>query len=245
MLRYGKRIPVKRIHPFVTIFLLVICLSAKADLPIFGNAPDGNGSAYDVSWYNYTSSGGAVAFTPDQNITLSSVTVWLQGYTGQNGLSLDAAIYNNFQGQPGQEIDVLTSPEPNDGSISAFNFSSSSGSTVLDAGDEYWLLLYGNGTNPMDPTGCHWEEGGSPTGAAAYDGTQGFYEPYTDTPAFTINAVPEPGVGSLVALGLLLGLGRLLSKRAKARLQALQLLPFASSRKRRRQCESSTKLMGF
>jgi hypothetical protein len=195
---------------------LTTYLSAKADQPVFGNAPDGGGTAYYASWYEYTSSGGAVAFTPTTNITVSSVTLWLTDYNGQNGMSLDAAICNNFEGGPGQAVENFSAPTPNNGSTSAFTFDSSSGPTTLDAGQEYWLLVYGMGTNPSMPVGAMWDEGQTPGGAAAYDGTQGFNEPSSETPAFTVNEVPEPSVDKLICIPLLFVFGRMLHARWKS-----------------------------
>jgi hypothetical protein len=191
------------------------CVSAKADRPVFGNHPNGGGPAYNLAWYDYMSSGGEVGFTPYADMTISSVTVWLTGYDGADGLTFDAAIYNNFYGQPDFEIANLITPAPNDGSDAAFTFADSSGSTMLDADQEYWLLIYASGTNPSEPVGATWDTGGTPCGNAFYDGSQGFNESYSGTPAFSLNTVPEPGSTCLMGIPLLIWLGAKLYKYRK------------------------------
>jgi hypothetical protein len=192
-----------------------ICVSARADRPVFGNHPSGGGPAYNLTWYDYMSSGGEVGFTPYADMTLSSVTLWLTGYNGDNGLTFDAMIYNNFYGQPGFEVASLIAPTPNDGSDAAFTFTDSSSSTTLETGEEYWLIIYATGTNPSEPVGATWDSGGLPYGDALYDGSQGYNESYSGTPAFTLNTVPEPGSECIMGIPLLIWLGAKLYKDRK------------------------------
>jgi sugar lactone lactonase YvrE len=172
--------------------------------PVFGNSPDW-GNSFEVSWASGISSGGAVGFTPLQNITLSGVTVWLSYYTGQYGQTNIVAIYNNAlsssapANRPGAQITALRGPLPNDGTLAPFTFAYSSGQNVLRTNQEYWLLIEGNGTNPNIEVTSYWDGGGAPAGDVAYDGSVslagGSFEPSSVMPAFTINGtLPPPTV---------------------------------------------------
>jgi len=188
---------------------------AKGD-PILGNAPVA-GDAFSIAYEAGNTWGAAISFTPQQNVDLFSVTVWLTGYTGQNGQSVCAGIWNDanqlepfFPSKPGQEIASLSTPAPNDGSLAAFTFYDSSEPPLLDSDSKYWLLIYGAGG--QSGSSLNWVDGSSPTGGAIYDGSEslaiGNFSPASlTTPAFSIdssseiNPVPEPSTLALAALG--------------------------------------------
>jgi hypothetical protein len=208
----------------------IMSLTAKADVPIFGNSP-GDGTGFDVVVYNQLSlSGGAVEFTPRQNINLSSVTLWLSDYTGQYNQTINAGIYynncgNSFNNQgtatyfPGALVLGLSSPAPNDGSLAPFTFSDPSGSTVLSANTGYWLVVTASGQPGDYLYDSNWVAGETPTGDAVYDRSDnynvnnGTFDSSSVLPAFTLNAVPEPGSAALMGLSFLLLGGCALYKR--------------------------------
>jgi hypothetical protein len=206
-----------KILPGLTVLLL--CLSARADNPVFGNSP-GNGNIFSLAFAAGNTFGGAVLFTPTQNISLSSVTLWLNSYTGQNGIIPSVSIYSSRQQESGNYqlaylIATLNTPAPNDGSTAPFTFTDGPAQTILQANTPYWLFAYGmwDGTTNYAGAYCYWEMGSSPSGGAAFDqadyyanggisGQSGF------PPAFEINVVPEPGTGTLLGISSLFGIAR-------------------------------------
>ena len=174
----------------------------------------------------------AVGFTPPENCTLTSVTLWLTGY---NGLSFGpnpmayqpvVGIYTDvnkseFGGPasgPGDAISLLNTPAANDGSAASFTFDSSAG-LDLQANVNYWLLV--RGTDEYTQAGFTWDGGGNPTGVMTYNGSEKyqtgpFFQPSTATPAFNIDvaAVPEPSTFALLMIPLGLQGARWLRKRA-------------------------------
>lgn len=201
------------------LFLLSVCLPAKADWRVFGNNP-GSGNAFSLAFESGNTFGGAILFTPADDINLSSVTMWLSDYNGQNGIIPSVSVYTSQQQGPGnyvlgQEIAALDTPLPNDGSTAAFDFSNASGSTILDANMAYWLFAYGmwSGTTNYAGAYCYWEAGTSPTGGAAYMQADtyvngSFSGQSSIAPAFAINAVPEPGSAALLGIPALFWIGR-------------------------------------
>jgi hypothetical protein len=197
----------------------------------FGNCPTGGG-VFDFIANGGYSSGAAVAFTPVQNITFGGVTIWLTGYTGKDNYgnsnqSFYAGIYNSYPNSPGnpsqpfQEIASLCAPAPNDGSLAAFTFANLSPTTTLQANTQYWLFVYEDTSGSYNYNDYpQWVAGDSPMGNALYDGSETFssfsFSPSSDTPAFAVNAVPEPGTTSMMALSLLgAGTWALRSRRKK------------------------------
>jgi hypothetical protein len=215
---------------FIAIFLILVCLPAKADQRAFGNSP-GSGNTFSLAFAAGNTFGGAILFTPTQDICLSTVTMWLNDYTGQNGIIPTAGIYNSRQQGSGNyqmaaEIAALDTPAPNDGSTAAFTFSDASGQTMLDANTAYWLFAYGmwDGTTNYAGAYCYWATGSAPTGDAAYNQADyyvngGFSGQSAVPPAFAINAVPEPGFAALLGIPMLLALfrtpGWMLCRRSK------------------------------
>lgn len=216
--------------PMVLVMLLATCLMTKADVPVFGNFPNGS-SGFDIVAYNTSMNiGAAVEFTPLEDIDVSSVTIWLSGYSGIYGQTMYASIcsnnpHNTFgtaANGPGGALLTLTSAAPNDGSLAAFTFS---GSAILSANTSYWLVLDSEETQIAPaPAQADWVGGGAPTGDAIYDGSVVYSylpSPSINTssivPAFTINAVPEPGVAALMSIPLIFGLGRAFFKRQMSR----------------------------
>ena len=216
-------------QPLIVLFLLMVCLPAKADHRVFGNSP-GSGNCFSLAFESGNTFGGAILFTPADNITLSSVTMWLTDYNGQNGIIPSVSIYTSQQQGLGnyvlgQEIAALDTPAPNDGSTAAFNFTNSSGSTLLDANMAYWLFAYGMWTGTTNYAGaiCYWEAGSTPTGDAAYNQADSYVNGSFSgrssiAPAFVINAVPEPGLAALLSIPMLFGISQQLYRRRKAHL---------------------------
>lgn len=206
---------------------LISGLQAKSDVPVFGNCHDDDTSAFGIAASSSgQASGGAVGFTPTEDLSVSSVTLWLNGYTGQNDQSYYAEICENYAYSGGNEpsgivIANFACPTPNNGSTKAFTFTDPTGPVTLDNGQEYWLLIYGVVPSQPGFVSSQWIEGGSPLGNAVYDGAESFagYSFYNSsaTPAFTVNAVPEPGSMTLMIVPAILGAGRKFYKRWKSR----------------------------
>ncbi len=232
----GNKMAVKRTVSFIAGLLCIVALSAKADSPVFGNSL-GNGSAFSLSFASGNTWGGAVLFTPTHNISLSSVTLWLSGYNGQNGITPSVGIYNSYQlpnnlFELGSEVVSLSAPVANNGLTGAFTFSDSS-TTVLKASQNYWLFAYGlwdSSAPNFAGAADYWQAGsGTPTGSAIFDQTDyfnngGLSQAYV-IPAFsindpspaTINPVPEPGTMALLTIPVLFGIGRMLYHREKSK----------------------------
>lgn len=190
---------------------------------IFGNSPM-EGTAFSfVSGGGGVAGGGAVAFTPMRDFSFSSITLWLTGYTGLDMYgNMTQSFYafitddyarqtgdNTYQHQPGSEtVASLSVPAPNDGATAAFTFANLSPTAVLHADTTYWLFIYeSTGGVPNWGHVPEWVSGDAPAGDAVYNGASSFYagmfaSSYA-TPAFTITAVPEPGVTTILVLGLL------------------------------------------
>lgn len=231
---------------FLASLLATVSLSVRADGPIYGNSL-GNGSGFSLVTYNGLSmSGGAVAFTPDENLDLSSVSLWLSGYTGQNGQNIDVSIWGDYNSSPSEPLINFGSASPNDGSLDQFTFSNPSVSlfsglsgTTLSASSEYWLVVTAGGQPGNYIEGASWAGGSDPTGAATDDGVDSYnvygssfdsLDSSSGSPAFSLNGpdgnsvepTPEPGTLSLFSIALLLGTANLLYKRRKAQAEALQ-----------------------
>lgn len=217
------------------VILLAACLMTKADVPVFGNSTNGTSGINIIVRAGSSIQEAAIEFTPLENIDLSSVTVWLSGYNGMYGQTVFAGIYNNSSGNtfgnapniPGNQLLGFTSPAANDGSLASFTFSNPTGtpynptdSTILSANTPYWLLIGATGEpGSYEDDNQLWTIGGTPTGSAVYDGTVIYsvpgpnYNTSSIIPAFTINAVPEPGVAALLSIPVVFGLGRILYRR--------------------------------
>lgn len=221
----------KRSNLIVTLLLSLACLAAKADVPVFGNNPVDSGTALGITVYNGLSlTDGTIEFTPSANIALSSVSLWLSGYTGDYGQSINASIWSSSPcgNLPWTPIANLSTPSANNGSLSEFTFSTAS-SLTLSAGTSYWLMVTASGEPGDYIEGASWVDGTTPTGAATFNGAdnysfnRGSFNPTSVLPAFdlntdspiptNINPVPEPGVGELMVLPLLLGAIRSLYRR--------------------------------
>lgn len=203
---------------------LILCAVASAAPGtraevLFGNINDGSYGYGIYSSYPYPYiTGAAVSFTPTMNFSISSVTLSLADYTQPFGLELlegtdpnNALVVGNF-----------SNPSPNDGSPADFTFD-----TVYDwaggwspcpvnlcAGETYWLFAYGNVTSSGT---IEWMGGTTPEGEANYNGTAiysgdpegGFLVGlYQNSPAFTVNSVPEPSFTAVIMLGAMLLLFR-------------------------------------
>jgi hypothetical protein len=236
---YEKQILVKRRVQFFSALFFITCFTAQADVSVFGNSPSGGSGGLSSGYINPTESYWcAIGFTPQENIDLSSVSIWLSAFNGQNvGVSIalngDNPEFNaggtatNF---PEYGYLDFSSPAPNDGSLAAFTFTNPttgnplvnpSGSTVLLADTEYWLVVVDTG-NPGVGTAVSWVAGETPAGEAMYDGSatdsgeQLAWNTASGLPAFSINTVPEPGSAALVVIPLLLGAGHRLFKARKS-----------------------------
>jgi hypothetical protein len=231
----GNKIAVKRTVSFIAGLVCIAALSAKADSSVFGNSL-GLGSAFSLSFASGNTWGGAVLFTPTKNISLSSVTLWLGGYNGQNGITPSVGIYSTYQLPNhlfglGSEVVSLNAPAANDGSIGAFTFTDSS-PTVLKANQDYWLFAYGSWDSSFPTFGgaaSYWQAGGTAAGNAIFDQADYFNNGGLSQapliPAFSINSnspgninpVPEPGTMALLTIPILFGIGRMLYNREKAK----------------------------
>ena len=207
------------------LIVLLLCFHAKADQRVFGNSP-GSGNCFSLAFESGNTFGGAILFTPAENITLSSVTMWLSNYNGQNGIIPSVSIYTSQQQGPGnyvlgQELAALDTPAPNDGSTAAFDFNNSPGTTILDANMAYWLFAYGMWNGTGNGGICYWATGTSPTGEASYMQADtyingSFSGQSSLAPAFVINTVPEPGTATLLGIPMLLAFGRKLYRNRQA-----------------------------
>ena len=226
------------------VFFLILTLSllpavSPAQSVIFGNSPIDETGFMVLAQSAANGTGGAVAFTPTQDMTVGSVTVWLTGYTGLDlygrmtqsfyaGIYTDNSAYPGFPrfgtaaNQPFQQVLSLSVPSPNDGSLAGFNFANTSPDTTLHADTTYWLFIYANtggSLNINNPP--HWVGGGALTGNAIYNGSDSFafpvgFTPSSAIPAFTINAAPEPGVNALIALSVVCFFGLRFQRRKVA-----------------------------
>lgn len=225
---------VKRNVSIIAGFLFITALAVKAESPVFGNSL-GNGSAFNLSFASGNTWGGAVLFTPTEDISLSSVTLWLSGYNGHNGITPSVAIYDSYElpgnlFEMGSEVVSLNTPRANNGVTGAFTFSDSS-KTVLNAHQDYWLFAYGlwnGGASQPGGAANYWEAGSAPVGSAIFDQSayfiNGSLSPGAAIPAFcinsdspTVNAVPEPGMMTLLTIPLLFGIGRIVYHRANSK----------------------------
>ena len=196
---------IKIISTILTMTFLTGLLEAQGI--ILGNSPNG-GAGFILASDSYVPFGGAIEFTPSQNFSLGSVTVWLIGYTGLDVYGQSNSLYAQIFGDviaypdgphtPGALITFLNIPPTNDGSLTPITLSSPS--IILQANIPYWLLLYAGGAQAS----MEWVGGNNPVGDATYNCSEyfsdyGFY-PSSATPAFTINAVPEPGQTAMITL---------------------------------------------
>lgn len=209
----------------------------------FGNSPVA-GSSFLWSEYNGMAvQGGAVSFTPLQNINVSSITIWLDGFSGANGIQVNAGIYLNQTDSsgifnhgtatsfPSAQILSFTTPAHNDGSLAPFTyfnpvgnpFNNPASSTVLLANTTYWLMILPSGPTGPYANGGDWVAGGTPTGDSVYNGSvyvdryNGKYDASTVMPAFSINGTPLQQVSPVPEPGsvaLLLFLSLILLARA-------------------------------
>jgi hypothetical protein len=198
---------------------LVLSSQAKADV-VFGNSLTGE-AAFQFAADGGIAGGGAVEFTPLEDVTFGSITVWLSGYTGLDmygrknqsfyaGVWIDGHYPGSGNSQPVQQIASLQAPSPNDGTAAAFTFINSSGSTVLSANTSYWLFIYESTSGSFNAGSVpQWLTGGPVSGKAVCNGSASFWNhsftPSSTIPAFAFNSVPEPGPCALLALSLLLG----------------------------------------
>jgi len=142
------------------------------------------------------STGGAVAFKPQQNFNLTSVTLLLREYTGENGQQIKMQLLGNDAGgsRPGDLIsEAFLIPPPNDGSVAEFTFNLPA-NVALQADVIYWIFVYGEITDASFANGAllYWVTGGNPAGGADYVQSllyaQNSFQPSTAIPAFTIKA---------------------------------------------------------
>lgn len=236
------------------IVLAIGCLSMKLEGQVFGNSPD-NGTAFSIVTYNGLSmSGGAVEFTPTENIDLSSVSIWLSGNT--SGQTINASIWSsNPAGTasfnpgtaslfPWAPVISLDAPSHNNGSPAEFSFSDPSKNSILSANTAYWLVITSSGPSGNYIDAASWVNGGTPTGNAIFDGADsynvygGAFDASSALPAFSINPgsgssdsgsgslapVPEPSSMTLMTIPLFLAMGRLLYGRWKSNSQTPKLV---------------------
>jgi hypothetical protein len=208
------------ISAFLTAILLATGLDTRA-LNIISTYPAGG----DDGFYAGTDSpgnywGGAVAFTPQQDFTLTSATVELSGYDGSYGQLASLSIFADLSDpynldMPDQPLYELASGTvaPNDGSQAGFTVDYSGGVTLL-ANTTYWLFVQDASSDGWQGiNGFNWVGGGNPTGDAIYDGSELFavsgFVPSSVTPAFSIDetfaTVPDTGPNMLMSGAAILG----------------------------------------
>ncbi len=188
--------------------------SSKAN-QVFGSLPSGNGG-YGISTEGGNTFGVAVQFTTQQAVDFSSVTLWVSGYTGLDGSSLQLSLLQDTSSMgyscsgPGNIISTATTAA-NSGADAAFNFSLSG---QLQADTTYWLFLYlevpGGGIgSDYGRFNCSWDRGGSSTGNITVNGSEDFADGFdsssfdSDSPAFAFSAVPDlVSTGSAMAVSL-------------------------------------------
>jgi hypothetical protein len=208
----------KRLAQYIAALSFIVCLAAKADIPVFGNTTNSTGYAFQLGLPEVIDGeGGAIEFTPTENIDLSSVTLWLSNYTMQSSSYGGGSLYESPPPSNLNPFDLsylgdFNNATPNNGSIAAFTFELSSGPITLDAGQEYWLIFaasdMGN-SSPTIPLPIYWMDGGAFNGDGTYDASYGYRSPgefssSTAIPAFTINTVPEPSEYALMGAGVVL-----------------------------------------
>lgn len=210
------------ISTFLAATLLTAGLVTEAQ-GIISTYPAGNGAD---SFYVGTDTpgnyeGGAVAFTPQQDYTLTSASVELSGYDGSYGQVASLSIFSDLSEpynayMPDQPGGLLATGivSHNDGSQAGFTVDFS-GELNLSAKSIYWLFVQDTSPNGWQaPNGFYWTVGGDPTGEAAYDGSEAFivsgFSPIIDPPAFSIDGiptdVPEPSQYKLIGVAALAGL---------------------------------------
>jgi hypothetical protein len=167
---------------------------------LLGNSSNG-GAGFVLASDSHVPFGGAIEFTPLQDFNLASITVWLVGYTGLDlsgqpnsiyaEIFSDGTAYPGSLHTPGTLIAFLDIPPPNDGSLAPFTLNLPP--IILSVNTPYWLLLYAGGAE----ANIGWVGGDNPVGNAIYNGSENFYAygfyPSSITPAFRLNAAPEPG----------------------------------------------------
>ncbi len=210
----------------LTVCVLVAPLGAKADT-LLGNPPAGGGDSggFSISTEADNTFGQAVEFTPLQDVSFDSVTLWLNGFTGrgldsgQIGVNLslnlmtDASAYSPpiLAGGPAAVMASADAP-PNDGSDAAFSFDLSGS---LQANTPYWLFAYlcPTGADPADAYNCYWDNAGTTAGDVDINGSAYFVDGsfgalQSGAPAFAlISAVPEPSSPAIAGAMLLISLG--------------------------------------
>jgi hypothetical protein len=158
-----------------------------------------------------------LAFTPQQNLTFDSVSISLANYSvnefyGNLEMSVSVSLSGNGLYQTFNPL-VLTNAFS---ATTCFSFSNPSGTSVLQAGQEYYLELVVSSLGTGDPNSSAnvtWVSGSPLSGDASYDGlytyapTPGFTA--SDPPryfqsggnplAFSVQPVPEPSTYGLLA----------------------------------------------
>ena len=127
----------------------------------FGNSPNGE-LTFNFAESGYNTEGAAVSFTPLENISLASVSVWITGYVGtdyngQQDMTLPGGIYSDnlvqtgpdtYLNEPGDLVVNLRTPSLNSDSTTELTYMNSSPSTIiLQAKTQYWFLIYASGAN--------------------------------------------------------------------------------------------------
>jgi hypothetical protein len=174
-----------------------------------------------------------LAFTPQENMTFDSVSLWLANYTvnefyGDLKMNVHVSLYG-----PGvsEHYTSLVLNNPFSGTTQ-FDFANPTGPAALQANQEYYLELSVGATGSADAmaqANVTWVPGGSLGGNVTYDGlytylpTPGFsvpenaryFEAVGSPNAFSVNPVPEPSTFGLMGIaGAVLVAARLRRKQA-------------------------------
>lgn len=199
-------------------FAAINCLNsllphAASATPIMGNLPAGSGG-YGIATEAGNTFGVALEFTPQENVSFDNVTLWISGYTGLDGSSLQLSLMQDGSSVgfpfPGPATTISTgTAAPNGGADAALTFNVSG---ELQAYTPYWFFLYlqvpGGGFGPdYGLYNCLWDQGGVPLGDVLINGAEYFSDGFmpssfqSDTPAFAINSVPDSAPTWVLLLG--------------------------------------------
>jgi hypothetical protein len=143
-LRDRKEVPVsKPVRAACTVVLVVLaCLAAeplRAQTVLISNLP-GNDGTQSADLDELRNKGMGFTMPAGPNYILNHVTLRLATF---GAVQPRVELWSNVAGLPGAMIEVLTNPTFNPSGIANYDFTSPSGTTILNAGTGYWIVAYG------------------------------------------------------------------------------------------------------